>query len=55
MWNTYTIENGPITTVANPIPANTASPVGWHYGVINDSAAFANRNDILNPYVLCAS
>ena len=55
VWNTYTIESGPVTTTSTPIPSNGAAPIGWHTGVINDSAAFANRNDILNPYVLCAS
>lgn len=55
VWNTYTIENGPVTSTSTPVPSNAATPIGWHYGVINDSATHANRNDILNPYVLCAS
>jgi hypothetical protein len=55
VWNTYTIESGPVTSTSTPVPSNGAAPIGWHTGVINDSAAFANRNDILNPYVLCAS
>jgi hypothetical protein len=55
VWNTYTEDSGPVTSTSTPVPTNGATPIGWHYAVINDSATHANRNDIINPYVLCAS